>query len=110
DVGRLPAEIESCIWFCVREALTNALTHAGDVTPRLRLSRDAESVSFSVEDDGAGFDVETAPHDRGLQGIVERLATVGGTASIVSAPGRGTVVSGSVPVAAYAESMESSER
>lgn len=98
DVGRLPAEIENCIWSCVREALTNSLTHGGEVTPRLRLSRDAESVSFSVGDDGVGFDVETAPRDRGLQGIVERLAAVGGTASIVSAPGRGTVISGSVPL------------
>ncbi|HSP74154.1 MAG TPA: histidine kinase [Gaiellaceae bacterium] len=109
DVGRLPPDVESCIWVCIHEALTNALTHAGDVTPRLRLSRDAESVSFSVGDDGVGFDPETAASGPGLRRIVERLAAAGGTASIVSAPGRGTLVSGSVPLAvAHAESREPS--
>jgi hypothetical protein len=33
----------------------------------------------------------------GLQGIADRLDTVGGTVTIVSEPGVGTTVSGSIP-------------
>lgn len=51
-----------------------------------------------VRDDGAGFDVQTTPVGSGLNNLRERLAAVGGTMTIDSAPGRGTTITGSIPL------------
>jgi signal transduction histidine kinase len=58
-----------------------------------------------VEDDGLGFDAElpTATAGRlGLLGMRERVTLIGGTLTIESAPGRGTIVIARVPLAADA--------
>jgi len=52
---------------------------------------------FTVADDGRGFDPATTPAGSGLQGITDRLAALGGTIDIASAPGHGTQVTGRVP-------------
>ena len=63
-----------------------------------------------VEDDGIGFDVvavrSSAPAERhlGLIGMYERVAHLGGTLTIESAPGEGTVVSAEVPLSAPSSS------
>jgi len=54
-------------------------------------------VVFTVEDDGVGFDPATRGLGTGLQGIVDRVEALGGTATIRSVPGVGTTVRGEVP-------------
>ena len=52
-----------------------------------------------VEDDGIGFDPATVPRGRfGLLGMSERARLLGGSLSIESSPGAGTVVETVVPV------------
>jgi signal transduction histidine kinase len=58
--------------------------------------------TFSVRDDGIGFDAEGAVRGQGLANMADRLASVGGTLSIDSAPGRGSRITGRVPVEAAA--------
>jgi hypothetical protein len=53
---------------------------------------------FSVEDDGRGFDPATTPHGAGLQNMADRIAALGGALEVRSAPGRGTTISGRLPV------------
>ena len=50
--------------------------------------------------DGRGFDPAATPTGTGVQGMPDRLAALGGTVEIVSAPGRGTKITGRIPVAA----------
>jgi signal transduction histidine kinase len=69
-------------------------------TARVRLAQEAGRLIFEVTDDGAGFDTATMQMGTGLQGIVDRLDTVGGSVTVVSEPGTGTTVAGSVPVVA----------
>ena len=97
-VGRIEVETEAGLYFCIMECLQNAVKHAGAdrVTIALNLSR--AQVSFEVRDDGAGFDVAAAVAGTGLQGIGDRLAALGGTLDVRSAPGAGTTVAGSVPL------------
>ena len=65
----------------------------------MTLGQDGPSLVFTVEDDGTGFDPATTPMGIGLQGIADRLAALGGTIEITSAPGRGTRVTGQVSAA-----------
>jgi signal transduction histidine kinase/chemotaxis methyl-accepting protein methylase len=101
--GRLPRELESVIYRVIQEALTNVLkhAHASDVSVILEQRRD--HVQVIVEDDGRGFDLDAlqrAPNVRrlGLLGMRERLALVGGTATIETAPGSGTTLFVQLPI------------
>jgi signal transduction histidine kinase len=54
---------------------------------------------FEVRDDGRGFDVRSVPRGSGLQNMRDRLDALGGRLAIESTPGRGTTVTGRLPVA-----------
>jgi signal transduction histidine kinase len=53
---------------------------------------------FSVSDDGAGYDVGHTPMGSGLRNMADRLAALGGRLEVRSAPGRGTTITGYLPV------------
>jgi signal transduction histidine kinase len=57
-------------------------------------------LTFEVADDGSGFDPAATRYGTGLQGIADRLGSLDGTLSVVSAPGSGTHLLGRVPVTA----------
>jgi signal transduction histidine kinase len=98
-VGRQRPDVEATVYFCCLEALQNAAKHAGDdasVTVRVREER--ERLSFEVADDGAGFAAEESRRGVGLVNMQDRVGALGGTLTVDSAPGRGTTVSGSVPM------------
>jgi signal transduction histidine kinase len=102
EIGRYPPEIESAVYFCVREALQNVLKHAtgarrtvvtvdGGVPGQLR---------FSVKDNGAGAPGGVLLPGTGITNMHDRVAAVNGELSVRSTPGVGTVVRGRVPVPA----------
>ncbi|MFI2435640.1 sensor histidine kinase [Streptomyces sp. NPDC018693] len=76
----------------VGEALRNVERHAGVDRATVTASRVGERVLVTVSDEGAGFDPARVPeHCRGLEGsIMERMASVGGGATVDSRPGEGT--------------------
>jgi signal transduction histidine kinase len=97
-IGRYPQDVESAVYFCCLEALQNASKHArGARLITISLSED-EALRFDVSDDGAGFDAETAGAGAGLTNMRDRLVAIGGELAITSAPGRGAVIRGSVPI------------
>ena len=98
-VGRHPPQIESAVYFSVLEALQNAAKHAGGARHCIVTLAEGRDLRFAVRDDGAGFDPRAVPAGAGLANIRDRLAAVGGVMQIDSAPGRGTVLSGRVPLA-----------
>jgi signal transduction histidine kinase len=77
-----------------REAMANAARHAGVEEVSVFLDADDGGVALYVRDRGAGFDPEAVASDRrGLADSIRgRMERVGGSASIVSAPGEGTEV------------------
>lgn len=88
---RFPPEIETTAYRIVQESLTNAARHAGATRVRLEVQRRDGWMEIQIEDDGAGFDVESAlAKNRGLGGMRERVQLVGGTFQIESEPGKGT--------------------
>ncbi len=77
-----------------REAVLNAAKHSGTATVSVYAERNADAAAIFVKDRGAGFDPEAVPPDRhGIaESILGRMERHGGTATISSAPGRGTEV------------------
>ena len=53
---------------------------------------------------GTGFDPATTDYGTGVQGMADRLASLGGSLEVRSAPGRGTSVRGRLPVGRTAPS------
>jgi signal transduction histidine kinase len=99
-VGRYPADLETAIYFCCVEALQNAARHAPGSAVRVSLAEDDGQVVFSITDDGPGFDPAIAPTGSGLRNMSDRLAALGGSCQVDSAPGRGTMIAGRVRLGA----------
>jgi signal transduction histidine kinase len=98
EVGRLPAELEAAVFFCISEAITNAAKHAPGAVVTVRIEQLDGHLEFSVQDRGPGFDLATIKAGSGLRNMADRLDAVGGLLEINSTPGRGTVISGRVPL------------
>jgi signal transduction histidine kinase len=95
---RYPREIEGAVYFACVEALQNATKHADAGHIRIQVI-DGPDLSFEVRDDGAGFDPDALEHCAGLIHMRDRVSAAGGELDVLSAPGRGTVVRGTIPVA-----------
>jgi len=91
-----PAEL----FLLLREAVNNAVTHAGPSTIIIRISVGGGNVNATVEDDGQGIPAEKVDSaaSLGLQSIRERTALLGGTCQILSAESAGTKVIVTVPL------------
>ena len=99
-VGRYAQEIESAVYFCTLEALNNVAKYAGATAVRVTLSHENGRLSFSVIDDGRGFDPASTGYGTGLRGMADRLEAIGGDLRVESARDRGTTVIGEVPAEA----------
>ena len=96
-VRRCRPEVEIAVYFSCLAALDNAAKHAGPVPVSVELSDTGGALEFTVSDSGAGFAPGETQLGAGLANMRERIAAVGGTLAVDSAPGRGTRVHGSVP-------------
>ena len=91
-LGDLPEHLELAVYFCVREALQNAMKHGGPhVRARVDIRRDGGTLEFVVQDDGPG---PGAADGGGIRGMRQRMQAVGGVLDVGEAPGGGTLVRG----------------
>jgi signal transduction histidine kinase len=97
-IGRYPEETEAAVYFSCLEALQNITKYAGASRATVRLAQADGTLTFEVSDDGRGFDPGVVGHGTGLQGIADRLASLGGELDVRSAIGDGTTVAGRLPV------------
>lgn len=89
--------VESAVYFCLAEALTNTAKHArGPVT--VGVSDRGGELVFSVADAGPGFDPGDIDRGTGLHHLRDRVDMVGGEVSIDSRPGGSTTVRGVIPL------------
>ena len=103
DLDALPDAHRTCIYRIVQEALNNAARHSGATQVRVSVARTVEPdsgddprVTFSIRDDGRGFD-RSQVHGLGLLGMEERVQRLGGKIRIESSPGRGTAICAQLP-------------
>jgi len=98
-VGRLPRTVEAAIYFCAMEAVQNAIKHAGDgAHVTITLAQDRRCARFAIADDGVGMAEPESADGDGLIGMRDRIGAVGGELEIVSSPGVGTTVRGTIPL------------
>jgi signal transduction histidine kinase len=98
-VGRYPPEIEATVYFCCLEALQNTAKHAGArARATVRVWEEQGALRFDVSDDGAGFDPRRAAGGAGLANMRDRLGALGGRLDVSADPGRGSAVSGTIPL------------
>jgi signal transduction histidine kinase len=97
-VGRYSGEVEAAVYFCCLEALQNVGKHAAGAQVVVTVCEEAGVLRFEVADDGPGFDVDMVGRGQGGVNMADRLGAVGGQIHWDSAPGRGTRVSGTLPL------------
>ena len=99
---RIPDNEFHNILCIIRELVVNAVRHGHATTLNVAGTLHGGRLLFSVADDGCGFDPATRPGMEqghfGLEGVMERVKALDGTADIASAPGRGTRVSIDIPL------------
>ena len=102
---RLHSDIETIIFRIAQEGLTNIVKHAEATIVDLCLDYNHDSLELIIQDDGVGFEAESAlqpgvkeRHAWGLLGMQERVALVGGSCEINSHPGAGTVIYVTIPL------------
>jgi signal transduction histidine kinase len=102
--SRVPPEIETALFRIFQEALNNSVRHAEAKNLSLSLSFKDSIVEGLIEDDGRGFDPDSAqisdrsPRGLGLLGMLERAHQCGGQLRVHSSPGQGTRISISIPI------------
>lgn len=102
----IPPEVGTALTRTAQGALANVVEHSGAHEVVFTLTRHRDEVSLDVYDDGRGFEptANTGPGQRqplrghGLGGIAARARALGGSASVDSTPGSGTIVSVSFPL------------
>jgi two-component system nitrate/nitrite sensor histidine kinase NarX len=100
----IPALIQKQAMYIYREALTNVRRYANAKKVQVQLERVNGGIQLIVSDDGRGFDpsLSKSEHHLGMAVMQARMERVGGTLSIETAPGAGTRVIASIPIAAVA--------
>jgi signal transduction histidine kinase len=95
----LTSDFRAVIFRIAQEAITNVIRHANASRIEINLIYTPHEIYLKIDDDGHGFDVEKilkngAPNSTcwGLLGMQERASFIGGTCTIQSMPGKGTLV------------------
>ncbi|NOT49184.1 MAG: hypothetical protein HOP17_15755 [Acidobacteria bacterium] len=101
--GIFPAETEIGIYRILQESFNNILKHSEASEARVLIARNGRNVMIKIEDNGRGFDARSSKFDIhstmagertgfGLFGMAERIKILGGSHTIESEIGKGTVV------------------
>jgi signal transduction histidine kinase len=103
DLEGLTSSARIALLRLVQEALANVAHHSHAAHARVELAVARGHIRVAVEDDGDGFDVETAlvhaarAGRLGLVGMGERIRLLGGHFDVRSAPGGPTAVTAMIP-------------
>jgi Putative sensor/Histidine kinase len=93
--GRVPAPVESAVYFTIAEALANVIKHSVANHAWVHLEYGSGTLTAIVGDDGTGGAVPRP--GGGLCGIEQRLAAFDGVAAVTSPPGGPTLVTMELP-------------
>ena len=108
-VRRLSPDVELGAFRIVQESVRNALRHADAYRLGITIDFGSNNLTLEVRDDGRGFtprtDQHTSTNSMGILGMRERANILGGHLDVQSSPGRGTVISGSIPIGVHSSTL-----
>ncbi len=99
--GLFGLSTQTAIYRIVQEALTNIGKHAKPQNVVLRIKREKQAVSFTIKDDGVGFERHKAVTEKkslGLLAMEERVKILGGAFELWSQENQGTKISFTIPI------------
>jgi PAS domain S-box-containing protein len=99
-------DVALCLFRVLEEALSNASRHSGARSVDVALQGTDAQIVLRVADDGRGIPMKQHAMGLGLVSMRERVKLAGGTLSIASRRGGGTIVEASVPMSATASEAE----
>lgn len=91
-------ERDAMVFRIMQESLSNIARHAHASEIAVELRRCGDLLTLEVRDNGVGMPPEIATKGSGLLGIRDRISAIGGQFSLDSSPGKGTVLSMSIPL------------
>jgi len=92
---RFPEAVETTAYYVVAEALANAAKHSHAENVEVCIEEKSGRLFVTVTDDGIGGTI--ALDGSGLMGLRDRVAAVGGSFSVSSPKGKGTIISAELP-------------
>lgn len=97
---RLESYLEVMVFRAIQELLGNAARHSQATQIKLSVDLADDLIRVAIEDNGKGFDIESAQEKQnlGLNLIRERTEMLGGTFEIDTATGKGARISFSLPI------------
>lgn len=103
DLGQ---EVRTTLYRLIQESLSNIAKHAGADSVSVVIDRAETLLRLTIEDNGCGFDPETAGKlareqsrgGLGIAGMRERVALIGGEIEIESSTGAGTTIFARIPL------------
>lgn len=97
----LPEATELTVYRMVQESLTNISKYAAAHQITITVHKHPSHVAVQIRDDGKGFDMANIQRSsHGLVGMRQRVEAAGGRLTVTSQPGKGTLVSAILPLAA----------
>jgi two-component system sensor histidine kinase UhpB len=94
----IPACIKETFFRIAQEQLNNIHKHAHAREIVVHIKNSLHDATMCIEDNGIGFDTEKERTGIGISNIISRVELYKGTTSIVSSPGKGCVLSISIPL------------
>jgi signal transduction histidine kinase len=98
DETWIPPDVADELFLVVREAMRNALTHAGAESVSVRVDIAPHELRAQIVDDGVGFEQEERGGGSGLLAMHERVALLDGKMVILTGRGRGTSIELMIPL------------
>ena len=105
-------EIKTVLYRVIQEALNNVGKHSRADFAKIELVESEDSIFLKVIDNGCGFDasetndIDRVPQGYGMRSMKERIEICKGTFRVDSEPGKGTVLSVSIPKFAHVKKKQ----
>ena len=85
----VPEKLKIVIFRILQEAMNNIAKHSRGTSIALALGKKNDRITLKIQDNGAGFDLESSRKGLGLSSMKERAQNSGGIFILESSPGKG---------------------
>jgi PAS domain S-box-containing protein len=97
DIG-VGANVRREVFLLFKEAVNNMVRHSGCSEADIDFTAEAHQLVLRVSDNGRGFDPAAVNAGNGVRSMYERTQALGGRLDVLSEPGRGTILTFTIPL------------